>query len=165
MGAAAPVAAVASIASAGLTAYGQYAGGQAKNAADIYQSQRLDRAAEYGRVAAVQTNVQGVEKLDITLGNIDAVRAAGNIDPSSPTTEAIRERTSYLSERDTNIKVGNILAQTQQDEADAAYLRKAGAFALTAGKIGAAATLLKGLSGGGGGGGGGGGIPYAPDDI
>lgn len=114
-------------------------------AADDYQSARLERASEYGKVAATEVSAQGLEKLNVTLGNIDAVRAVGNVDPSSPTTEAIRSRTTYLAERDTNIKVGNILGQVAQNEADAAYLRSAGAFALTQGIVGAGASLSKSI--------------------
>jgi hypothetical protein len=142
MGAALPVMAVAGVAA---SAAGTYMQGEATSAADQYQAQRLDRAAQYGKVQAVQTSAQGLEKLNVTLGNIDAVRAAGNVDPSSPTTTAIRDRTSFLSERDTGIRVENILAQASQNESDAAYLRDASGYALTMGMVGAGATLGKGI--------------------
>lgn len=139
--AAAPLAGIGLLASAGSSIIG----GIGTSQADQYQAARLERAAEYGKVAATEVSAQGLEKLNVTLGNIDAVRAVGNVDPSSPTTEAIRSRTTYLAERDTNIKVGNILGQVAQNEADAAYMRSASAFALTNGIIGAGATLGKGI--------------------
>ena len=146
MGAAvAPIAAAASFASVGLSAYGSYEKGKGEQAADQYQASRLERAAQYGKVQAAQTGAQGLENLNLTLDNIDAVRAAGNVDPSSPTTAALRARTTYLGERDTNIRVGNILAQANQDVSDAAYLRSAGEYALGMGRLSAMATVAKGV--------------------
>lgn len=136
---------VAAIAGTAASAYGSYAKGEATSAADQYQAQRLERAAQYGKVQAVQTSAQGLEKLNVTLGNIEAVRAAGNVDPSSPTTAAIKDRTSFLSERDTGIRVENILAQASQNQSDAAYLRDASDYALTMGEVGAAAKLGTGI--------------------
>lgn len=142
MGAAAPVISLASI---GLSAMGSVAQGEATAAADQYQAQRLERAAQYGKVQATQTSAQGLENLNIRLDNIDAIRAAGGADPSSPTTAAIRSRTSYLGERSIQTQVGNILEQSDENTAGAAYLNSAGSFAQTMGAVGAGATLLKGI--------------------
>lgn len=137
--------AVASIAGMGLSAASSIAGGEATKSADEMQAARLERAAQYGKLQATQTNAQDTENLAIKLDNIDAIRAAGGIDPSSPTTAAIRSRTSYLANEQDQIKVGNILAQVGEDQASAAYLNQAGSFALTMGEVGAGATLLKGI--------------------
>src|SRR5262249_8861674 len=134
---------------------------QGTQAGDEAQAARLDRAAEYGRTAAAETGAQLTTNLNQTLGNIDAIRAAAHNDPTSPTGVAVRgfAETQGITKR--NIQVENILAQSEQDQADAAYVRQAGAFALTQGKIGALGTILGGVaktnfSGFGFGGGGGG---------
>jgi hypothetical protein len=138
-------AAVTSLASAGLSAGGSVMAGAGTQAANQAQAARLERAAEYGKVQATETAAQDTENLSIKLDNIDAVRAAQNNDPSSPTTAAIRSRTSYLANRQQDIQVGNIEAQANQDTADAAYLNQAGSYAMTMGEVGAGANLLKGI--------------------
>lgn len=133
---------LASMAGVGLSAYGQVLKGEGEQAGAEYRAQRLERQAQIGKVAATQTNVQGLEELNTTLGNIDAIRAAAHTDPTSPTGAALRDRAEYLGYRGTNIAVANILEQTKQQEADAQYLRTAGKYALLGGRIGAAATIL-----------------------
>jgi hypothetical protein len=166
--AAAPIAIGASLGSAALSGYGKIQGAKGTKAADEMQAARLERAAQYATGAAAETDANLRQKLNLSLGNIDVVRAAAGLDPSSPTTAALRDRTSYLSDTDRNIRVGNILAQRDEDLASAGYLHKAGSYALKMGYLNAAASVLRGVAGtaaGGFGGGGGGDIPYAPDDI
>lgn len=151
MGAAAPAIAVASsLASAGFAAYGETQKAAGTNAADQAQASRLERAAEYGKLSAAQTSSQLTERLNITLANIDTVRAAANTDPNSPTGIAVKEHEAYLGERQRNIAVENIMAQSEQDVSDAAYMRQAGSYALAQGNTAAFATLLKGFSSVGG---------------
>jgi hypothetical protein len=138
-------AAVTSLASAGLAAGGAIMAGEGNKSKDDEQADRLQRAAQYGKVQATETAANDTENLNIKLDNIDAVRAAQNNDPTSPTTAAIRSRTSYLADRQQQIKVGNIEAQDSQDTADADYLHQAGSFAMTMGEVGAGASLLKGV--------------------
>lgn len=138
-----PAAGAASLVSAGLSAYSSISSAKGTQAADDAQADRLERAAAYGKTAAVQTGAQYTEELNTILGNIDTIRTAGNVDPSSPTSVAIRDRQTYLGERQKNIAVENILAQAEQNESDAAYMRKAGTFALKMGYVGAAAGALK----------------------
>src|SRR5215471_6769241 len=140
-----PSASVASIAAIGLSAQSKFTQSQGTQAADEAQAARLYRAAEYGRTAAVETSAQLTTNLNQTLGNIDAIRAAAHDDPTSPTGAAVRGFTESQGITKRNIDVENILAQSEQDQADAAYLRQAGAFALTQGKIGAFATVLGGI--------------------
>jgi hypothetical protein len=142
MGAAAGVASIASI---GLSAFGSIMGGAGTKSADEMQAARLEQAAAYGKVQASQVAAQDTEKLSIKLDNIDAVRTAQNNDPTSPTTAAIRSRTSYLANRDQQIKVGNIMEQSATDTASANYLNQAGSYAMTMGEVGAGANLLKGV--------------------
>ena len=142
MGAAAGVASIASI---GLSAFGSIAGGAGTKSADEMQAARLEQAAAYGKVQATQVAAHDTENLSIKLDNIDAVRAAQNNDPTSPTTAAIRSRTSYLSNENQQTQVGNIMAQVGTDQAGAAYLNQAGSYAMTMGEVGAGANLLKGV--------------------
>lgn len=142
-----PAASGSSIASIGLSAYGAILQSRGTQKADEFKAERLERAAAIGRTAATQTAAQYSEDLVKTLGNIDAIRAAAHTDPTSPTGVAVRERADYLGTRAKTAAVANILAQSDQQEADARYLRYAGKEALLAGKISAASTILKGISG------------------
>jgi hypothetical protein len=146
MAAAAPLAAGMSLVGAGLSAYSAYEKGAASAYADEYQAQRLEKSAQVGRVKAVQTSAQMTERLNDTLGNIDAVRAAAHDDPTSPTGAAIRDTAEARGVRAKTITVDNILEQAQQDEADAAYERGAAKYAMMGGEIGAGASLFSGLS-------------------
>src|SRR5437868_3506355 len=84
--------------------------------ADEYQSARLKRAAEYGRLAAEQTGAQMTERLVDTLGHIDATQAARHVDPTSPSAVAVRDREEYVGTRAKTIAVDNLMAQAQQNE-------------------------------------------------
>lgn len=137
-----PGAAGLSIASAGLSAYSTVLKGEGTQAADEYQAQSLERAANVGKVKAAQTGAQMTEQLNNTLGRIDAVRAAAHDDPTSPTGAAIRDTAEYQGNRQKSITVDNILEQANQDTADAAYLRAAGKYALSTSEVGAAASFL-----------------------
>jgi hypothetical protein len=141
----AAAAAPLSIAGIGLSAFGALEKGAATQAADQYQAEKLERAAAIGRVQAAQTSAQMTEKLNNTLGNIDAVRAAAHDDPTSPTGAAIRDLTEDRGNRAKSITVDNILEQVDQDTADAAYERSAGQYALLGGGLGAGADIFKGL--------------------
>lgn len=110
--------------------------GEGDKSANDFQAGKLERAAEYGRLAGTQADAQMQENLNNQLSNIDAVRAAANIDPTSPTTAALKDRTAMIGDRTRSIQVGNIIAQAQQNEADAAYLHQAGSFALSMGALG-----------------------------
>jgi hypothetical protein len=160
-------AAVASIASVGMQAYGDVTKSQGASAGDQFKAAELDRAAQYGDLKAQQTSGQLTRNLSMTLGNIDAIRAAAHDDPSSPTGAAVRDYTEEVGTEQKTTQVDSILAQSQQQEADAAYLRKSASDALLSGDIAAGSDVLKGLAGGlgslGGKGGSSGG-PAVPQD-
>lgn len=137
----AAAAGVASIASMGLSAYSSVAKGSATQAADDAQAAKLEQAAQYGKIQADQTATQYSENLNTTLGNIDVMRAAAGVDPTSPTTQAIEDKQTFLSNRASKSSVDNILQQGRQNEADANYLRQAGDFAVTQSYVGAAASI------------------------
>lgn len=114
-----------------------------KAAAD-FKAAKAARAAAFGRVQADQTSAALTEELTTTLGNIDAIRAAAGIDPTSPTSAAIRADETARSFRDRNTRVANILEQAKQNEFDADYFREAGAQAMKIGYLSAASRALKG---------------------
>ena len=147
MGAAAAVPAVLSLASAGLGAYGTMEQAKGTAAADTYQSEVLALQAQEGELKATQTNAQLTGKLNQTLGNIDAVRAASHTDPSSPTGAAVRNQVESESTNQKDIAVNSIKAQAGLDESQSAYLRNAASSALLSGKISAGAGLLKDFAG------------------
>jgi hypothetical protein len=136
------LAAPLSLASMGLSAFSSIMQGEGVSAADTYKAETLDRAAQYGELTATQTNAQMTRNLNITLGNIDAVRAASHDDPTSPTGAALRDTTEALGTERKNIAVDSITAQAQEDEANAAYLREASSAALLSGDLTAGAGLL-----------------------
>ena len=84
--------------------------------------------------------------LNQTLGNIDAVRAAANTDPTSPTGAAMRDNAEDIGTQQKDITVNSILQQSRQDKADAAYYKGAASDALFAGEISAAAGIAKGIN-------------------
>lgn len=144
-----------SIAGAGLGAYSQIVSAQGVQQGDIFKADILEANAKRGEVAAVQTGADYSRKLSVDLGNIDAMRAARHTDPNSPTGAAISGTHEQLGLAQKSIAVDNILAQSRQQESEAAYLRSAGKSALLSGYLGAGATLLKGIGGALAGGGGG----------
>ena len=75
------------------------------------------------------------------------MRAASHDNPTSPTGAAVRDYTEMVGTEQKNIKVDSIMAQAQQDEASAAYLRNASSVALLSGGIDAGAGILKGVAG------------------
>jgi len=127
---------------------------QGTKATDDYKAAMLDQAAQYGDLKATQTNAQMTNNLNITLGNIDAVRAAAHTDPTSPTGAAVRDYAETTGTERKDTAVNSIMEQSATDEANAAYLRKAGSDALLAGWVTGGGDALsiasKALSGGGG---------------
>jgi hypothetical protein len=141
--AAGPLSAVAPV----LSVASGFMKGQGDEAAADFQANKLRVSAEYARGAAKETDAQMRENLNLQLSNIDAVRAAAGIDPTSPTTAALKDRTAMIGDRSRSIQVGNIMAQAAQNEADANYTEQAGKFAysmdIVSGFTGAANTLSK----------------------
>lgn len=120
----------ASVASLGLTVASDITSGSATQAGDDFKAAQAERAAEFGITQANLTDVTMRENLNTTLGNIESIRAAANIDPSSPTTAALLERSSALSDRQRTAAVGTQRAQAADDLASADYLKRAGDFAV-----------------------------------
>ena len=135
-----------SLASAGLSGYSTVLQSQGIASSDNWQAEKLDTAATYGDLKAVQAGGQMTRNLNTTLGNIDAVRAAANTDPSSPTGVAYRSNQEAIGTENKNITVNSILQQSTQERSDAAYYRSAASNALFAGDIGAAAGALGAVS-------------------
>jgi hypothetical protein len=148
-----------SLAATGFKMLGDYTSSRAEAGADVYKSELLEQQAEYGRLKATQTNAQLTRNLAITLGHVDAVRAAMHTDPTSPTGAAVRGEMEATGQMRKDITVENILQQTRMDEANAAYLRSQSSNALLSGNIAmlgdafsGAAGAMKGMGAPGGGG-------------
>lgn len=146
MGAAAPIAGIVSIASIGLSAMSTVSKGEGEKAADEFKAARAEEAAKFGRLQADLTDTTLREQLNVTLSNIDAIRAGGNIDPRSPTGAAITDRNIAISERQRVAQEASLRSQAASDEASARYLRSAGDFALTQSYISAGAGAAGGLA-------------------
>lgn len=136
----------ASIASLGLSAYGSVLKGEGTQAADEMQAAKAERAAEFGRLQAGLVDASMRENLNVTLGNIDVIRAAGRVDPTSPTTAAVEDYNRMVGERARTAQELSIRSQVAEDEASAQYLRQAGDFALTQGYLSAGVDVLKGVA-------------------
>jgi hypothetical protein len=136
-----------SLASIGLQAYSTMLSAQGTATADEYQAAKLENAAKYGELKAVQTGGQMTRSLNTTLGNIEAVRAAAHSDPTSPTGAAILDEQERLGTDQKLTTVNSILAQASQEKSDAAYYRSAAKDALFAGEISTAAGIAKGIAG------------------
>jgi hypothetical protein len=144
--AAGKAAGLSSIASLGLSAASSVMKGEATQAADQFQADKAQRAAEFGRLQANLVDASMRENLNVTLGNIDVIRAAGKVDPSSPTTAAVEDFNRMVGERQRTAQELSIRSQVAEDEASADYLKKAGDFALTQGYLSAGANVLGGLA-------------------
>ena len=118
-------------------------GGEGTQAADQYQAGVLTEKAQLGQAQSVETSANSVMRLNASLGNIDAVRAASGDSPTSPTGVALRSVTTANANQGKAIQVGNILSQNEMDTAGADYLNSAGSFALTQ-------SIIGGLAGGAG---------------
>lgn len=146
MGTAAGGASGASIASLGFAAAASIEKGFGTQAANEFQADRATRAAELGRTQAGLTDATYRENLNTTLGNIDAIRAAARIDPTSPTSAALRDYNTMVSDRQRMAAVGSLRQQAAEDEAGAAYLRKAGDFAVKMGYLDAGVKISAGVA-------------------
>ena len=136
-----------SLASVGLQAGGAVLKGVGQSTGDTFQAEEATRKAEYAGLEASQKNAQMTRNLGITLGNMDAIRAAAKTNPTSPTGAAVRDYTEQVGTEQKDIAVDSLLAQQQMDEANAAYLRSASTTALLSGDIGAAGSVFQGLGG------------------
>jgi hypothetical protein len=137
-----------SLLSIGLSAYSTMLKAEGAAAANEWQAAKLENAAKYGELKAVQTGAQMSRSLNTTLGNIEAVRAAARADPNSPTGAAIFDEQEQIGTEQRQTVVGSILAQASQDRADAKYYKSAADHALFSGGIEALAGIAKGIAGG-----------------
>ena len=156
MGTAGGAGAGLSLAATGFKILGDVTSAKATSAADIFKAEELEQQAQYGELKATQTNAQLTRNLAITLGHVDAVRAAMHTDPTSPTGAAVRGEMEATGQMRKDITVENILQQARMDEAGAAYARSQAHNALLSGNIAmlsdafqGAAGAFKGMGGGG----------------
>ena len=137
-----------SLAATGFKMLGDYVSSRGEVAGKTFEAELEEQKAQYGRLKADQTNAQMTRNLAISLGHLDAIRAAGHGDPASPTNVAVRGFKEEVGTEAKGITVENILQQSRMDEAQAAYLRTQGSNILLAGDIGMAGDFFAGLSGG-----------------
>ena len=136
-----------SLAATGFKVLGDYASSRAEAGAATYKSELLEQEAEFGRLKATQTNAQLTRNLAITLGHVDAVRAAMHTDPTSPTGAAVRGEMEATGQMRKDITVENILQQARMDEANAAYMRSQAGNALLEGNLAMLGDAFKGAAG------------------
>lgn len=122
-----------------MTAVSSIMKGEGTQAADDMQATQLTQAAAFGETQAKLTDTTMRQNLTSTLGNIEAVRAAANVDPTSPTSVALMDQSTQRSDMQRMAAVGTIRTQDETDLASADYLKQAGNFAMTQSYISAAA--------------------------
>ena len=128
-----------------LQAQGEKIAAQGRATGYQYEAEKADVNAQYGELKAAQVSGQLTRNLNMTLGNIDAIRAAARTDVTSPTGAAVRNTMEAAGMEQKGIEVGNILAQAEQSKADAAYYRQAATTALLAGKTAAEGDIMGGI--------------------
>lgn len=131
----------ATLASAGLSVASGVMQGQGQAAAYRAKEAQAQRTAFDARVAADQTDSQLRDELTVTLGNIDAIRAAAGVGADSPTGDAIRAKQTQVSDAQRRIRVGNLQSQADQAASDALFYHSAAGNALELG-------IFSGLAGG-----------------
>jgi len=136
-----------SLAATGFKIYGDYLSSRAEAAGEKYKAELLEQQAQYGELKATQTNAQMTNRLAVTLGHIDAVRAAAHTVISSPTGAAVRGYREELGEEAKGITVENILQQARTDQANAAYMRSQASNALLSGDVAMLGDAFAGAAG------------------
>lgn len=131
--------------SIGLSAYSDVEKGAATQASDEFQADKATEAAKFGRLQASLTDTAALEKMNTQLGNIDAIRAAGHIDPTSPTTQAVEDWQSQIMNRQRLAAVGTLNTQAATDDASATYLRQSGQYAQSQGYLNAGIDVVGGI--------------------
>src|SRR5690242_11434326 len=104
MGAAAVPAVGLGLAATGVKMFGDYESSRGAAAGDQFRAEELQRSAQYGDLKANQVGAQMTRNLAITLGKLDATRAAGHTDPFSPTGAAVRDETSAIGTEEKTMK-------------------------------------------------------------
>jgi hypothetical protein len=112
-----------------------------------FMAAKAEKAAAYARLQAEQTDVHAREELNTVIGMIGTMRAAANIDPSSPTTAAIDAKESKISDRNRISQVNSLKAQAADSEYEASVRNSLAGSIRTAGYFTAGAKLLGGLGG------------------
>jgi hypothetical protein len=110
-----------------------------------YDAQKADRAAKVARIEADQTQTVLTNELNTTISNIRAVRASTGANPDSPTSRAIIDGETKVSEREQRIRRGNSMMQAAQSEDDARFYRSASKKVLRGAAIGAAGGFASGV--------------------
>lgn len=136
----------ASLLSIGLSAYSDVEKGAATQSSDEFQADKAAENAKFGRLQADLSDATSRERLNTTLGNIDAIRAAAHVDPTSPTTGAVEQWQTEISERQRLATSGTLRSQASADDASAAYLKEAGQFAQTQGYLQAGIDVATGVA-------------------
>jgi hypothetical protein len=155
------MAAGSSIASVGLNMASKIGAGNAEASAarataagDEFKAQQSINNAEIGRQKAAQTGSILRNQLEEQIAKISAVRASSNTDPASPTNQVLTHYAENVGDMERQQRVANINLQVAEDTASSRYYTAAASGQLSAageysmsGYMGAAGSLLSGLSG------------------
>jgi hypothetical protein len=133
-----------SVASLGLGAASTLSQANANAQGAGHQAQNAVYAGQAARVNANAIDAYLRDDLRKTLANIDAIRASAGMDPS-PTSGAIRDENTRVSEEQRVAKVTSMRAQAKQYDQDAKFYMSAARQYATGGYLQAAAGVTGGL--------------------
>jgi len=136
---------VSSLASIGLSAYGSILQGEGTAAADTMKASQLTTAAEFGKTQATLGDTVYREKLNQTLSHLDAMQASGNVDPTSPTSDSMKQYATMVSDRQRMAFDISEREQAAMDTASANYLTQSASFAQQMGVFNAVTGIVGGL--------------------
>jgi hypothetical protein len=120
--------------------------GNAQSAGAEHSAQQAEFAAQGATINANSTDAYYRDDLRKTLANIDAVRTSAGVDASSPTTQAVEDEDTRLSDNQRIAKVVGLRAQAGQDVADAGFYNSAADAYTGMGYLKAAGGVFSGMA-------------------
>jgi hypothetical protein len=93
--------------------------------AQKFQQQKAKEQAQVGRIQADQIDTAYREELSSTLNNIRAIRATTGVAADSPTTLAVENQQTKISDRNRSRDVANRQMQANEHDASARFLGSA----------------------------------------
>lgn len=133
--------------SAGTQSEAAQAKARAEQMGDLFQAKQEKEMYFQGMTKSWQTETAMNQHLTSTLSNIAAIRGSSGADISSPSGEAIEDRTFGLGSQDIARTTQNIRQEAQKHLEASQFYMSAASDAIAAGNIASEGALLGGLGG------------------
>jgi len=141
------IAAPLALAATGLSAVGSFIGADRAAQGAEMEAQNAANAVEMGKIKAAQTSGDMTRRLTGALANIQAVRASAQLNPYSPTGNAIAANVQGQGDINRTAALTNINAQIKSDQNAENFYQQSAGDALLGGAFGALGSIFKGVSG------------------